>query len=134
MSNLAEQTKKRIKNLGNDQQIIGFVKDVKLQELLEEIDRLEWELDEKENPLGVFRGVIFSIPFALLSDTSKKVIRSYGVDGPFGLGVRRVSYLIDRGHTITNRVVSDLFVGPHTDLLSKIPRGGSKPDPASTPP
>ena len=67
MSHVAEQTKKRIKVLGNDPQIIGFIQEVKLQELLEEIDRLEWELDEKENPLGVFRGVIFSIPFALLS-------------------------------------------------------------------
>ena len=46
-------------------QIIGFIKDVKLQELLEEIDRLEWELDEKENPLSVFHGFIFPIPVAL---------------------------------------------------------------------
>lgn len=65
MSHLAEQTKKIIKDLGNDQQIIGFVKDVKLQELLEEIDRLEWELYEKQYPINLFRGLIFSIPFAL---------------------------------------------------------------------
>ena len=65
MSHVAEQTKKRIKVLGNDPQIIGFIQEVKLQELLEEIDRLEWELEEKENPLGVFRGVIFSIPVGL---------------------------------------------------------------------
>jgi hypothetical protein len=65
MSHVAEQTKKRIKILGNDPQIIGFIKDVKLQELLEEIDRLEWELDEKENPLGFFKGLFFSLPFVL---------------------------------------------------------------------
>jgi len=67
MSHVAEQSKKRIRGLGNDPQVIRFIKDVKLQELLEEIDRLEWELDEKENPISVFRGVIFSIPFGLLS-------------------------------------------------------------------
>ena len=66
MSHVAEQTKKRIRGLGNDPQI-GFITNVKLQELLEEIDRLEWELVEKENPIYVFRGVIFSIPFGLLS-------------------------------------------------------------------
>ncbi len=65
MSHVAEQTKKRIKILGNDPQIIGFIKDVKLQELLEEIDRLEWEIDEKENPLGIFKGMIFSLPVTL---------------------------------------------------------------------
>lgn len=62
-----------------------------------------------------------SIPFPLLSDTRKDVIRSYGVDGPFGLGVRRVSFLIDTAKIIQNRAVSDLFVGPHTDLLAKLP-------------
>jgi hypothetical protein len=65
MSPVAEQTKNRIKDLGNDQQIIGFIKDVKLQELTEEIDRLELEDYEKENPIGVFKGMIFSLPAAL---------------------------------------------------------------------
>ena len=67
MSHLAGYTEKRIGDLGNDPQIVGPIKDVKLQELLEEIDKFEWELDEKENPKSVFRGVIFSIPFGLLS-------------------------------------------------------------------
>lgn len=61
----------------------------------------------------------FSIPFPLLADTKKAVIRAYGVDGPLGLGVRRVTFLIDGSKTIRNRVVSDLFVGSHTDLLKK---------------
>ena len=61
----------------------------------------------------------FSIPFPLLSDPRKKVIRAYGVDGPLGFGVRRVTFLIDRSRVVRNRVVSDLFVGSHTDLLKK---------------
>jgi peroxiredoxin Q/BCP len=59
----------------------------------------------------------FSIPFPLLSDPGKKVIRAYGVDGPLGFGVRRVTFLIDKAKIVQNRVVSDLFVGTHTDLL-----------------
>ena len=61
----------------------------------------------------------FSIPFPLLSDPRKKVIRAYGVDGPLGFGVRRVTFLIDSSRTIRNRVVSDLFVESHMDLLKK---------------
>jgi peroxiredoxin Q/BCP len=61
----------------------------------------------------------FSIPFPLLSDPRKKVIRAYGVDGPLGFGVRRATFLIDRARIVRNRVVSDLFVGSHTDLLKK---------------
>ena len=61
----------------------------------------------------------FSIPFPLLSDTSKKVIRAYGVNGPMGFGVRRATFLIDKNGVIQNRVVSDLFVNSHLDLLKK---------------
>ena len=61
----------------------------------------------------------FSIPFPLLSDPHKKVIGAYGVDGPFGFGVRRATFLIDSSKIIQNRVVSELFVGSHTDLLKK---------------
>lgn len=61
----------------------------------------------------------FSIPFPLLADPRKKVIRAYGVDGPLGFGVRRATFLIDDAKIIRNRVVSDLFVGTHTDLLTK---------------
>lgn len=61
----------------------------------------------------------FSIPFPLASDPGKKVIRAYGVDGPLGFGVRRVTFLIDSSKIIQNRVVSDLFVQSHTDLLKK---------------
>ena len=59
----------------------------------------------------------FAIPFPLLADPRKKVIRAYGVDGPLGFGVRRATFLIDASKVIRNRVVSDLFVGSHTDLL-----------------
>ncbi|MFP6807134.1 MAG: peroxiredoxin [Pseudomonadales bacterium] len=62
----------------------------------------------------------FNIPFPLLFDKSKKVIRAYGVDGPFGMGVRRVTYLIGKDKTITNRVASDLFIGSHTQFIKQV--------------
>ncbi len=62
----------------------------------------------------------FSIPFPLLSDPRKTVIKAYGVDGPFGFGVRRVTYLVDDTMTIRNRVVSDLSVSSHAQLLRDV--------------
>ncbi len=62
----------------------------------------------------------FELPFPLLCDRKKTVIRAYGVDGPLGFGVRRVTYLIDKSRQITNRVVADLFVGSHMDLVRKV--------------
>ena len=73
----------------------------------------------------------FSIPFPLLSDPRKSVIRAYGVDGPLGFGVRRATFLIDTDKVIRNRVVSDLFVGSHTDLLNKTVRQRTRVDLAS---
>jgi peroxiredoxin Q/BCP len=61
----------------------------------------------------------FKLPFPLLSDADKKAIKAYGVDGLFGIGVRRVTFLIDQNKVVVNRVVSDLFVGSHTDLLKE---------------
>ncbi len=61
----------------------------------------------------------FSIPFPLLCDPRKSVIKTYGADGPFGFGVRRVTYLIDESKIIRNRVASELFVGTHADLIRK---------------
>ncbi|MFT5211360.1 MAG: peroxiredoxin Q/BCP [Flavobacterium sp.] len=66
----------------------------------------------------------FSIPFPLLSDQRKRVIRAYGVDGPLGFGVRRATYLIDSKRVIQNRVVSDFLVNSHLDLIKETLRGG----------
>ena len=61
----------------------------------------------------------FGIEFPLLADQRKQVIRAYGVDGPMGFGVRRVTFHIDSSGVVQNRVVSDLMVSSHTDLLRK---------------
>lgn len=60
-----------------------------------------------------------SLPFRLLHDGDKKVIRAFGVDGPLGFGVRRATFLIDTDKQIKGRVVSDLFAGSHTAFIRK---------------
>ena len=62
----------------------------------------------------------YSLPFPLLCDERKEVIRAYGVDGPFGFGVRRVTLLIDGTKHIKNRVVSDFFVRSHMELIKDV--------------
>lgn len=62
----------------------------------------------------------FNLPFPLLFDKSKKVIRAFGVDGPFGMGVRRATFLISQDKIVENRVVSDLFVGSHTQFIKEV--------------
>jgi len=62
----------------------------------------------------------FNIPFPLLFDKDKKVIKAFGVDGPLGFGVRRATYLIGKDKNIENRVVSDLFIGSHTEFVKEV--------------
>ena len=62
----------------------------------------------------------YGLPFPLLCDPDKKVIRAYGVDGPLGLGVRRVTYLIEPDGKISNRAVSDIFLGSHLALIEEV--------------
>jgi len=75
----------------------------------------------------------FALPFPLLSDTDKKVIRAFGVDGPLGFGVRRVTFLIGADRRIHNRVVADFLVDSHLSLIQRVI--DSPPDsPADSPP
>lgn len=55
----------------------------------------------------------YSLPFTLLSDEKKSVIRAFGVDGPLGIGVRRATFLIDRGGVVRDSVLADLRIGRH---------------------
>ena len=59
------------------------------------------------------------LPFPLLCDPDKRAIKSYGVDGPLGIGVRRATFLINRDQTIEDAVLADLFVGRHAEFIRK---------------
>jgi peroxiredoxin Q/BCP len=60
---------------------------------------------------------LHGLPFDLLSDADKAVARLYDVDGPFGLGVRRSTYLVDPDGVIRDGVVADLRIGPHEEFI-----------------
>lgn len=62
----------------------------------------------------------FDLPFPLLVDTRKEAIRAYGVDGPLGIGVRRVTYLINQDKVIEQRVVADFAVQHHVKFIDQV--------------
>lgn len=62
----------------------------------------------------------YGLNFPLLADPGKAIVRDYGVDGPFGVGVRRATFLIGSDGKVAGRVVSDLFVGSHKDFIAKV--------------
>jgi peroxiredoxin Q/BCP len=61
----------------------------------------------------------YNLPFILLSDEHKAVIKMYGVNGPLGIGVRRASFLIDGGRRIRDVVLADFLIGRHADFVRK---------------
>lgn len=61
----------------------------------------------------------YGLPFTLLSDVDKVAIRMYDVDGPFGVGVRRATYLIDPDRRIRDAVLADVLISRHTEFLKK---------------
>ncbi|MGH8208670.1 MAG: peroxiredoxin [Steroidobacteraceae bacterium] len=61
----------------------------------------------------------YNLPFTLLSDTEKVVIKMYDVVGPLGFGVRRVTYLVDQARRIRSAVRADFRIGMHADFIRK---------------
>ncbi|GAC1496903.1 MAG: thioredoxin-dependent thiol peroxidase [Steroidobacteraceae bacterium] len=61
----------------------------------------------------------YQLPFVLLSDEHKTVIRMYGVNGFLGMGVRRATYLIDTNRRIRDSILADFMVARHTDFVRK---------------
>jgi thioredoxin-dependent peroxiredoxin len=59
------------------------------------------------------------LPFRLLSDVDKFVIRMYDVRGPFGLGVRRATYLIDQARYIRGALLADFRIGEHEAFIRR---------------
>jgi len=61
----------------------------------------------------------YDLPFVLLSDPEKVAIRMYDVDGPFGVGVRRATFLINQDRTIQDAVMADVRIGRHQEFIEK---------------
>jgi thioredoxin-dependent peroxiredoxin len=59
------------------------------------------------------------LPFTLLSDVEKFVIKMYDVNGPLGFGVRRATYLIDQSRQIRGAVLADFRIRHHEEFVRK---------------
>ena len=59
------------------------------------------------------------LPFTLLSDVDKSVIRMYDVRGPLGFGVRRATYLIDQARYIRAAVLADFRISEHEEFVRR---------------
>jgi peroxiredoxin Q/BCP len=54
-----------------------------------------------------------NLPFVLLSDPRKIAINLYDVDGMFGIGVRRGTFLISQDGIIEDAVLADIWIARH---------------------
>lgn len=61
----------------------------------------------------------YGLPFTLLSDPDKVAVKMYDVDGPFGVGVRRATFLIGQDRIIKDAVMADVFIGRHQEFIEK---------------
>src|SRR5262249_33928851 len=60
-----------------------------------------------------------NLPFTLLADEDKAVIKMYEVNGPLGIGVRRVTYLIDQARVIRDVVLADFGLHGHEEFIQR---------------
>jgi len=60
-----------------------------------------------------------SLPFTLLCDPARVLIKAYGVNGPLGFGVRRASFLINTNGMIEDALLADLRIGRHEAFFRK---------------
>ena len=61
----------------------------------------------------------YELPFTLLSDPDKVAIKMYDVDGPFGVGVRRATYLIAQSAEIQAALQADVLINRHKEFIEK---------------
>jgi peroxiredoxin Q/BCP len=59
------------------------------------------------------------LPFSLICDPDKVAVKMYDVDGPFGVGVRRVTYLVTQGQKIQDAVTADINISKHKAFIEK---------------
>ena len=60
-----------------------------------------------------------ALPFTLLADTQKTVAGLYGVKAPFGLGVRRATFLIGTDGVVRDALRADFSIARHEDFVRR---------------
>jgi thioredoxin-dependent peroxiredoxin len=68
------------------------------------------------------------LPFTLLSDETKEVIKMFGVNGPLGFWVQRVTFLIDQNRYIKGRVKAHFSIDEHEAFIRKAVEIGKLPE------
>ncbi len=66
----------------------------------------------------------YALRFPLLSDRHKAVARMYEVVAPFGLGIRRATYLIDQAGIIRDAILADFRIGRHEAFVRAVLTAG----------
>jgi peroxiredoxin Q/BCP len=61
----------------------------------------------------------YNLPFTLLSDETKEVIRMFKVNGPLGFWVQRVTYLIGQNRNIKGRIKAHFSIGEHEAFIKQ---------------
>jgi peroxiredoxin Q/BCP len=61
----------------------------------------------------------YKLPFTLLADIDRFVIKMYDVRGPLGFGVRRATFLIDQARHIQDAVLADFRISEHEAFVHK---------------
>ena len=62
----------------------------------------------------------YELPFPLMADPDKTVIKAFGVNGPMGFGVRRVTFLINEEKRIADRVIADFAIKRHAQFIGHV--------------
>ena len=60
-----------------------------------------------------------NLPFTLLSDPDKVAIKMYDIDGPFGVGVRRATFLISQDRVLQDAMMADVRIGRQKEFIEK---------------
>jgi peroxiredoxin Q/BCP len=60
-----------------------------------------------------------NLPYSLLADEKKDVIKMFGVNGPLGFWVQRVTFLVDQNRVIRDRVKATFSVAEHEAFIQK---------------
>ena len=61
-----------------------------------------------------------NLPYTLICDPDKVAIKMYAADGPLGIGVRRVTYLITQGQKIQDALCADIKIEKHRAFIEKV--------------
>ena len=61
----------------------------------------------------------YKLPFTLLADVDRFVIKMYDVQGPLGFGVRRATFLIDQARHIQDALLAAFRIGEHEAFARK---------------